>query len=277
MRALRALIPTPIKNVLRRWRDDRTKARLFGPLASMVPDANDMYEGPSSYAEFHANGLEFLELYKSICSLQPDERMLDIGSGLGRKTLPLTGYFDARARYDGMDVSAQGVDWCTRTITPRFPNFRFQRIDVFNLLYNPQGVVQPADYRFPFPDAHFSFVMLGSVFTHMFPADVRRYLLEIGRVLEPGGRAFISFFLSNEESRHLVEAGNSTLAFGPMHDGWSTVNPSLPESAIALDEPMIRHFLGEAGLAIERLDRGSWCGRSAYLSYQDLVLARKAR
>jgi hypothetical protein len=39
---------------------------------------------------FKKNGEEFLEIYQKLCGLKPDERVLDVGSGIGRKTLPLT-------------------------------------------------------------------------------------------------------------------------------------------------------------------------------------------
>src|SRR5262249_30998923 len=160
-----------------------------------------------------ANGEEFLHIYRTICDLQPDERMLDVDSGIGRKTIQLTRYFDERASYDDIDITAAGVDWCARTITPRFSRFRFPRIDVYNLLYNPTGTCLPSEYRFPFDDASFTFVMLGSVFTHMLPDDAAHYLAEIARVLRPDERCLISYFLFNDESRALVESGKSTLNF----------------------------------------------------------------
>ena len=46
--------------------------------------------------------------------------------------------------------------------------------------------------------------------------------------------------------------------------------------AIALDEGWIKGLYRARGLTITRLDYGSWCGRKDYLSYQDLVLAKKA-
>ena len=55
--------------------------------------------------------------------------------------------------------------------------FRFQQIDVSTELYNKEGRYQASEYRFPFPDDSFDFVMLGSVFTHMLPEDVANYPL----------------------------------------------------------------------------------------------------
>jgi SAM-dependent methyltransferase len=272
---IRKLVPRPIKRAIRRQRDARDRKRLFGALAPLVPGVEQMFDGPSTFEEFKANGEEFLDIYRTICGLRPDERMLDVGSGIGRKTIQLTRYFDERAAYDGIDVTAAGVEWCARTITPRFPNFRFRQIDVFNKLYNPSGTRQPAEYRFPFADASFTFVMLGSVFTHMLPDDAAHYLAEIARVLKPGGRCLISYFLFNDEARALVEQGRSTLDFHVVRDRYATVDPDVPENAIALDETFIMALYSQLGLSVRRMERGSWCGREQFLSYQDLILAVK--
>jgi SAM-dependent methyltransferase len=265
----------PLKQKLRAFQDDRRRKQLFGALAPLVPPVAHMYDGPPGLAEFKANGDEFLEIYRERCGLRPDERMLDIGCGTGRKTLPLTQLFDERGVYEGLDITKQGVDWCREKITPRFPNFHFQQIDVYNKLYNPCGTHRAAEYKFPFPDASFSFVTLGSVFTHMLPDDLENYLSEVSRMLATGGRCLISYFLLNEESLRHVEAGEGTLAFKHAFDNYRVVSPEVPEEAIAFDESWIRSLYEKQGLEIVRLDYGSWCGRAAYLSYQDLALAVK--
>lgn len=250
----------------------RERRRLFGALAPMVPSVEAMYDGPAGLAEFKSNGEEFLRILRDVCDLRPDERMLDVGSGIGRKTIPLTQYLDANATYEGIDVNANGVAWCREKITSRFSNFRFQQIDVHNALYNPQGTGSPADYRFPFPDRSFTFVLLGSVFTHMRPAEVEHYLGEIARVLASDGRCLISYFLLNDFSRHT----HGSLEFGQEHDGWATISEEIPERAIALDEALVRDLYQRAGLEIVRVDYGSWCGRAGAVSYQDLIVARRA-
>jgi SAM-dependent methyltransferase len=234
-----------------------------------------MFDGNASLEEFKANGEEFLHIYQTICGLQPDERMLDVGSGIGRKTIPLTQHLSRRASYEGIDVNEAGIDWCRQKITPQFPNFHFQRIDVRNRFYNPLGTRLAADYRFPFTDGSFTFVTVNSVFTHMTPGDVEHYLSEVFRVLAPG-RCLISYFLLNEESRRLIASGKSTLAFTGVDGGYATVSPDVPERAIALEEEFVRSLYGRLGLQISRLDYGSWCGREESLSYQDLILATKA-
>jgi ubiquinone/menaquinone biosynthesis C-methylase UbiE len=251
----------------------RSKKRLFGALAPLVPDVEDMFDGPATLEEFKANGDEFLRIYKDVCGLQPGERMLDVGSGIGRKTIPLTQYLDSSATYEGIDVNVDGVKWCRDHITQRFSNFHFQHIDVYNRLYNPLGQHQPGEYRFPFADESFTFIMLGSVFTHMMPHDVQHYLSEVFRVLR--GRCLISYFLLNEESQRLIAAGASTLAFKGIGNGYATISSDVPERAVALEEGFVTSLYRQLGLQIVRIDYGSWCGRDNYLSYQDLILADK--
>ena len=272
---LRKLVPRPLKRALKRRREDRLRAQLFGTLAALVPETEQMFDGTASLEEFKANGEEFLSIYQRICGLLPGERMLDVGSGIGRKTIPLIQYLDREAAYEGIDVNLSGVEWCREKITARFPNFRFQWIDVQNQLYNPLGTRSPAEYQFPFPDAWFSFVTVGSVFTHMMPGDVGHYLSEITRVLGQG-RCLISYFLLNDESRSLIQRGASGLAFRTTSEGYATVSLEIPETAIALEESVVRSFYARVGLAISEVHYGSWCGRANATSYQDLILAIKS-
>jgi SAM-dependent methyltransferase len=278
MKLVKELIPSPVKEEIRKIRNhlaNRNKARLFGALSPLVPDVEDMCDGPQSLEEFKRNGEEFLGIYKEICDLQPDEKMLDVGCGIGRKTLPLTQYLYEGAVYEGIDIAKAGIDWCREKITPRFPNFHFQQIDVYNRYYNPRGKYQPSEYRFPFADESFGFVMLGSVFTHMLPDDLESYLSEIYRVLKRGGRCLITYFLLNEESLRLIESGDSTLDLRHVFDKYRTISREVPEQAIAFDEGWIRDLYRKLGLKVIRLEYGSWCAREDYLSYQDLILGVK--
>jgi ubiquinone/menaquinone biosynthesis C-methylase UbiE len=253
----------------------RETSRLFGDLAPLVPKVEQMFEGPQTLEAFKANGEEFLTIYRNVCGLRPDEKMLDVGCGIGRKTLPLTRYFNDRAVYEGIDITKAGINWCKEKITQMFPNFRFQWIDVYNKHYNPQGEYGPADYKFPFASQSFGFVMLGSVFTHMLPDEVANYLSEVCRVLTTRGRCLITYFLLNEESSKHIEGGQSTLAFTHMFDRYRTVSRDVPELAVSFNEDWIKELYSQTELKITRIDYGSWCGRSRFLSYQDMILAVK--
>lgn len=274
--SLKKLIPIPLYE---RWYNtfaygpsDLLDAAL-GRRPDLVPPRRMIFIGAG---DFIAVGDLFLKYFIDIGGLRPDAAVLDVGSGIGRMARPLTSYLAANGRYEGLDIDADGVEWCRRNITPRFPNFRFQRADVYNKRYNPQGRAQPRDYRFPYEDASFDFIFLTSVFTHMYPEDVDRYLREMGRVLRPGGRTMSTCFLLNAESRALIAKGKSTPPFPHAIGDSLTSDEVVPESAIALDEAAVLASHAAGGLAVEGVHYGSWCGRAKHLSYQDIVVARRA-
>jgi len=107
----------------------------------MVPPEHLMHDGPPTYEQFKENGDEFYRIYLDLCGLMPNEKILDVGCGIGRKTIRLTGYLKAPGEYQGMDIVPSGIEWCTRRITSRHPHFRFQLIDVYNNHYQRRGSI----------------------------------------------------------------------------------------------------------------------------------------
>lgn len=245
--------------------------RLRDPL---LPPKRLRFVGDS---DFRATGDEFLRYFTDLGRLDRSGSVLDVGCGIGRMALPLTGYLSASGSYHGIDIVGEGIAWCQKQVTPRYPNFRFTRADVYNQFYNPAGTYRDAEYRFPFADSRFDLVTLTSVFTHMLPEGLGNYLSQISRVLRPGGRCLITYFLLNDESRSLVEAGRSSLDFRHPFGGCRVVKPDVPEWAIAYDEAVVRALYRERGLRLVGPVRyGSWCGRHTYMSYQDIIVAEKA-
>jgi SAM-dependent methyltransferase len=221
----------------------------------------------------HFRDNQFLSSFTRFCDLQPYHRVLDVGCGIGKQAVSLTKYLSPEGSYEGFDVVKEGIQWCQREITARYPNFKFQHVDVFNKHYNPCGSVLPSQWKFPYSDGEFDFVCLISVFTHMLPDAVQNYVSEISRVLKPGGKSFISFFLLNDESRRLVAEGESTIPLTHELDGYAVLDPEFPETAVGLPEDFIRDRFEESGLAMSAVHYGSWCGRNATNFYQDIVLS----
>jgi ubiquinone/menaquinone biosynthesis C-methylase UbiE len=226
--------------------------------------------------DYKSVGLAFRDLFIKYGGLKPEHRVLDVGCGIGRMAVPLTGYLSAKAEYHGFDIVKSGIKWCQQAITPRYPNFHFTHCDIHNKQYNPHGKYQASSYKFPFDTASFDFVFLTSVFTHMFPPDMENYLSEISRVLKKDGTCFITFFLMNEESKNQIRNGSTTQPFTHEMDGYFIVTTENPEAAIAFPEPYVRKLFSKFGLSIsEPIHFGSWCGRQQFLSYQDIVIAKK--
>jgi cyclopropane fatty-acyl-phospholipid synthase-like methyltransferase len=91
--------------------------------------------------------------------------------------------------------------------------------------------VQPADYRFPYEDDTFDAAVLISVFTHMLPRDVDRYLGEIARVLKRNGRIFATYFVITPESLRLMSSGGGSVHFRHNRGPYWIQSEKVPNSA----------------------------------------------
>jgi SAM-dependent methyltransferase len=223
--------------------------------------------------EYKAINEEFMTYFIELGRLEPDHCMLDVGCGIGIVASRLTKFMSPKGSYHGFDIVKIGIDWATKNISSRFPNFHFLHTDVFNKHYNPKGTLNSDSFAFPYKNATFDFVFLKSVFTHMLPVSVRRYLQEIRRVLKPGGRCLVTTFLLNDDSRELIRSGQSSLALNHDLGDCFVLDPRFPETAVALPEQNFREWCDEARLELlPPIHHGKWCGRDKHLSYQDIVL-----
>jgi len=251
----------------------RTSAANGGSSPKLLPPKSLQRYIGGAYKEV---GAEFFGYLTGLCGLQPDDVVLDVGCGSGRMALPLTDYLHGEGRYAGFDISEKAIAWCKENITQSHPNFVFEVADIQNSFYNPKGKFKSSEFPFPYPDASFDVVFLTSVFTHMFPPDVKHYLHEIARVLKPGGQCLTTFFLLNDESSKLTKARKGTLNFEHEGPGYRTTDKKRPEAAIAYPEAFVRDLHAECGLALQEPIRyGSWCGRPQYLSFQDILISAK--
>ena len=267
------LVPPSVKPTARRIYHLPTDVlnSLLGRRGPLTPPKGKVFFGGG---DFNRVGEEYFRYFVEFGGLKPDERVLDVGCGIGRMAVPLTRYLGDRGSYEGFDVFPKGVRWCQENITPKHPNFRFRVADIHNTEYNPGGKFAASEYEFPYADASFDFVLLTSVFTHLLPDEVENYLSEIRRVLAPGGRCLASFFLLNEDSLDSIRSGTSTIDFRHDFGGYRTKDRETPEAAIAYPEDYVRSLYAERGLDIvEPIRYGAWPGRRDFLSYQDIVVA----
>jgi SAM-dependent methyltransferase len=221
--------------------------------------------------------------------LEPTSRVLDIGCGPGRNAAHLTRYLNGGS-YEGFDVMPEAIRSAQRRITPRYPSFRFQLLDLMNATYNPGGAASATDVRFPYPDESFDVVFGVSVYTHLRPLETEHYLRETARVLKPGGRTASTFFLLGPESLELLERHPERQRLGrsgPVlltHEltderGWRfrVRDPEHPERELALYEADAVAIHERAGLPVSDIRGGHWCGREQRADNfgQDLIVATK--
>lgn len=225
----------------------------------------------SGRMDFHGSGAELRE-FLIAHGLRPHHRVLDVGCGLGRLAIALTPYLSESGGFEGFDIMPAVIRWCRR-ITAAYPNFRFQLVDVKSDRYHRAGGLEAASFRFPYADQSFDFVVLTSVFTHLMPTDMENYLGETARVLKPGGKALLGFYLLSPAKRAQIAAGGGALGFPHEGDGYWAELPQEPEAAIAYDEARILALADAFGLDIAASYPGEWAARPIHS--QDVLIARR--
>lgn len=217
---------------------------------------------------------EFLNHFIEKGNLKPTDQVLEVGSGFGRMAIPLTRFLTKEGRYDGLEIIKDGINWCQSKFTPKYSNFRFQHIDVYNERYNPKGKYKASEYVFPFADESFDFVFLTSVFTHMFLEDIDNYLSEVRRVLKKGGTCFITYFILDPIALQYIANGLGSFSFKHQMNGCYVEDLEQPEYAIAYIDSHIQTLYKKLGLQIIKpIHYGNWDGRGDYLSFQDIIVA----
>lgn len=268
-KALRYALPVPLKKALK-WTAYSSLDlvdTVLGKRDKAYPPRRLNFVGS---ADFKAVGDEFAGLFKDLGGLKASDRVLDIGSGIGRMALPLTAYLNNGA-YEGFDIDKRGVQWCKDNITPKHPHFKFQYVNLYNQFYNAQGCIKAEEFKFPYPENHFDFVFATSVFTHLLPKDAEHYLTEIERVLKPNGTAFLTWFVLDEDRQQRMTSARSNANFAYAYEGSSECfysHAHNPEAEIAYTKTWLQKHLANF-----ELHTGTWCGADG-VSYQDLVIWR---
>jgi SAM-dependent methyltransferase len=200
--------------------------------------------------DFKQTGRDQLEFFVELCDLQPTDRVLDIGCGVGRIALPLTGYLGQGGSYDGFDIMPEMIDWCTANITAQHPSFRFHVAEVNSSISAIVADAEASNYRFPFDDATFDFAYAGSLFTHLTPDGTENYLRETARTLRPGGKLVATFNMFNDETQRRVPGKRLEQYWPNDYRTYRTKEKDAPESNVAYEEGYVRGAYAAAGLTI---------------------------
>lgn len=244
---------------------------ISGKREKYIPKKGDIYTGPGDFKKI---GEQHLYLLQKYAQLQPTDRILDIGSGMGRTAVPLTKFLAKGAKYEGFDVVEKGVNWCNKTIKSDFPNFNFKFIPLNNDLYNEHK--DTADkFVFPYDNNSFEKAFLFSVFTHMRVEEIKNYIFEIERVLTSGGRCLATFFIYDKKDDLSNFPG---FKFPYEKDGYRLLDEKVQGANIALEYSFLEKIITDAGLELEHYIMGFW--RDFNLDrkerdFQDVIVLRK--
>lgn len=146
----------------------------------------------------------------NLAQLQPGEAVLDVGCGTGSLALEARQRVGERGCVSGIDPSQQMISLARRKAARRSLSLDFQ-----------VGVIE----QLAFPDQAFD-VVLSTFMMHHLPDDLKRQgLVEIARVLKPGGRLLVLDFRGpagpwhsriRDQPRFLEEVGFSPIETGEL-------------------------------------------------------------
>ncbi len=224
-------------------------------------------------SDFWKTGFELVALLTKHARLRNDDRVLDVGCGLGRVAYLLSAVLD-EGSYCGLEIVREYVDWCRENLGLDASRFEFLHADISNSMYNPRGSVTAEEFRFPQPDGAFTLAIATSLFTHLSARAVTNYLNEVHRTLAPGGRLFASFYVLDNESLPRARAGISDPSFQVETEHGMLTSASDPDAATAFDAVWLHHEFLRAGYTIEAYVTGTWRATEG-ATYQDLVVARR--
>jgi ubiquinone/menaquinone biosynthesis C-methylase UbiE len=133
---------------------------------------------------FRGKGRELRRRTITLAGLRPGEAVLDIGCGTGTLAIEAQRRVGNAGRVVGIDPSSEQIARARAKAARRNVSVEFQ-----------VGVIE----QLAFPDQTFD-VVLSTLMMHHLPASLKRQgLVEIARVLKPGGRLIIADFTRKQE------------------------------------------------------------------------------
>ena len=250
-----------------------------------VPGLLNRRGGKVSYLEWgHVIGI-FQTMINLNLKRPSGNFILDIGCGSGLLGIASEPFVQDGGRYTGIDVMKRNIEFSRKHYSE--DHFHFIHHDVMNKAYTPS---QPDEKKsWAIDDNSVDLVTALSVWTHLLEGSARFYFSELNRVLKPGARVLITFFLLDDIYDEFVDSRLDTdLPFHatdsdkwvfdvPIHqssDWFTTKWADNPEDAIAITRKGLQSMLDESGLELLEVHQGSW-KQVAGVYFQDILVLQK--
>jgi SAM-dependent methyltransferase len=264
---------------------DKTHVRRTRNLR-LIPGHDSRRGGKYSYAEWgHVIGI-----IQTLMFIHAGQRenlsILDVGCGTGLVGIASEQLLGKDGRYVGMDVMQKDVEYCQS----KYPsaNFEFIHFDVANPAYAPTQAAAKSNWNVE--GGKFDLLTALSVWTHLNEEDALYYIKEVNRVLKPGGKAIITFFIMDDGYRdslsirrprekgryHNTEQDKwifDTAAYGSA-DWWCPKWAQVPEDAIGITQAGFERLVKESGMERIAYYPGNW-KETPGLYFQDVVVFQK--
>jgi len=251
----------------------------------LIPLEPNRKGGKYAYAEWaHVIGI-FQTIIQTQLKNSLDIQILDIGCGTGLVGIACEPFLGLNGKYTGIDVIKDDIRFCQNHFPSR--NYSFIHLDVANPFYAPTQ--QELQAPWPLDDECMDLVTALSVWTHFNENDAFYYLNEVARVLRPGGKAIITFFLlDNKYLDGLSSRNNQTSAYHKTRkDRWIFDQPAYgsenwlhpiwaetPEEAIGITKAGFKKLNASTCLQHHETYQGNW-KEIPGIYFQDIVVFSK--
>jgi ubiquinone/menaquinone biosynthesis C-methylase UbiE len=233
--------------------------------------------GPFDDMEYYFNlGKKQSEKIIQWLSIKPNQKILDIGCGCGRIAIHFLNYLNEQGQYIGIDSNKKLLSYCADNISTVNDKFQFKLIDAYNGVYSREGKLKCEDIIFPVENGTVDIVIMWSIFTHMYLADIDAYLKEIHRVLKKGGLFISSFNLYNEFISNQIKMEKSYLdiKYRINEDSYS-LDKEIPENGFAHNEEMVKELYWRNEFLIREIKYGVWSSKEFVGEFHDCIIAEK--
>lgn len=238
----------------------------------LPPRRNRRFIGNGDFAKV---GGEIVTFMQEEMGLGRSNSVLDVGCGAGRIAVPLTSVLDDGC-YLGFDIVQHAIDWSRETITARYPNFRFEHVDVRQEIYNPDGSLAADDFAFPAADATFDIIAMVGLISHLRPAELDNYLHETARVLRPGGTCLVTAYLVTDRVAANMTRGDTAFRFTHDRGDHLVHSEDEPTYAIAYRLDYLRTVMARHGLAVGGEPRfGTWGSSASRPASMDVMVLER--
>jgi SAM-dependent methyltransferase len=215
-----------------------------------------------------------------------DMRILDLGCGLGRSSIPFVDYLSTgRGHLVGIDVIERMVSFCRKVIGSRYSNASFYTCAVpesylpKQLRKNPAGLLPIGEILAG--QEPFDLIIAFSVFTHLLPEEMDAYFSLFDRILKPDGRMVLTFLFLDEWTRPQIR--NRVLPTMIVPDSPNPVpepgrlcfaSPSNPRAVVAIALDDVLAMVKAHGFQPEQIHFGSWRAMSSE-TFQDVLILQR--
>ena len=252
---------------------------------NLIPSIENRSGGKASYAEW----AYIIGIFQTLIYLHSDQKenisVLDVGCGSGLLGIACQPFLGRTGRYVGLDVNQAEIAFC-REHYPA-PTFEFVHFEAHHSIYAPfQKAVRPP---WSFTSQSFDLLLSLSLWTHLNEQDAIFYIKEVSRVLKPGAKAILTFYILDETYTHHIakHSGGLSHFHNTDFDRWVFDRPAygsqawfcpkwatIPESAIAITRDGLDHLVMNASLECLVHYVGSW-KEVPGIFFQDVLVLSK--